>query len=633
MKAHKRYLTLIATLALTASLPLGAMKRKNNQEPSSEETEEKKYKITPKQEKISGFLGEKFYEAMELIKKVGIILNTTYEKEKSTPINKLSENSLRQILKKHGMPEDIFLQEIKTSFSPEAIQLFTSWCETTQNSEENDKLFENIINYELEHEKDGSFLIYNEIKNIYDKEKIDYPTIEEFNTTCIEQDPQKRLIAWNKYKEKKTFHSDTISISNFSKFQECITTTAQEIGVEIKSIEINNCTTTGVDFNLKKLYFDINELLYYHCTDDEIKGILQHEYDHLKKNNPVTITNIISSFLNSISKKSFLPVINDKNIIKLIRKNTAFISQFCIKTNELFADQEAYNKNNMIHFIRYFAKIFIEIKKVSKEEDPIACFDYLLLDVSDHIPTKQRIIFWAKKLLMQSMYCPWIKPTQQDKKYIITTCFPSQQEHINFIINTPHIINTIYYFKGNTCEKNLENCYPIRLKIFTSSFIYAVKNGILCVVQKLLKKENKNILKKTDEKKLRTAFLDATEYGYVDIIREFFTLENRDILNKMDKKTLELSFQHAAENGHLNIIQEFFTRENKDIFNKIEKDSLQRALKKAVKNGHDSTVKEMLNNKIFMSHISKQNLIDIYNKATNDQDMLNILKNAINLFK
>jgi hypothetical protein len=589
MNSFKRYLALVATAIIcTASLPLGAMKRKDNPVTPRDEIEEKKYKITPKQipqdqpksEKLSGFLGEKFYEAMELIKKVGIILNTTYEKEKNTPIDELPETSLRQTIKKNNSSEDIFLQQLKTYFCPEAIQLFTSWCETTKDSEENDKLFENVINYVLEHENDGSFSIYDEIKTICDKEKIHYPTIEKFNETCTKQDPKKRYNAWGDYIEKTKFHSNAITIKNFPKFKKCIDETAQEMGVEIKSIYINNCTSTSVHGELKKLHFNISEILYNHYTDNEIKVTLQHECTHVKNNDRGSqISKIITSFLKSTSKENLLLLINDENSINLIQQNTTFISEFYSKTKELFADKGASDKKNTIHLITYFAKKFITQRELSNQEDPIT-FNSHILESSDHIPLKPRIISSAQKLSPQNISCSCNELKKQDNKYVVTTWFPARQEYINFAINTLSIIDLIKIFKKNSSiniskylkkEINHNKC----LNNLERAFTYAMEKNDFSTIQEIFKSDNRDILNSISDIDLNYGFEIAVISNFVNIIQEFFKPCNRDILNRISDDNINFSFQMVAINDNLTIVQEFLN--NDIIMSILTQDDLKKA--------------------------------------------------------
>ena len=650
MNTFKRCITLVATLAITSSCPLGAMKRKDNPVAPNNEIEEKKYKITPKQnpqdlpktEKLSGFLGEKFYEAMELIKKVGIILNTTYEQEKNTPIDQLPTNSLRQTIKNNDVSEEIFLQQLKTYFSDDAIQFFISWCESTKDSEENDKLFENVINYVLKHENDGDFSIYNEIKTILNKEKIQYPTIEEFNKTYTEQDPKERLSAWYDYKEKTIFHPNIITISDFPIFKKCIDETTQEIGVEIKNIDITSCDSITINTESKELFFDINEILCNHYTDDEIKAGLQHECTHLKNNDFEKITKIITLFLSSASKENLLLLINDENSIKLIQQNTTFIHQFHHKIRELFADKGACDKNNMIHLITFSAKKFIFYTKLFTKNDPFALIPELL-NHDDHLALKSRIIFWAKKYPYS---CPWNSFNSKNQSkytlYSATVWFPARQEYSNFAINTFLIMNFLETLGKNNpiqIHKDLLNSgCGISLEVFGRSLNYVVEKGLWDIVQKFFKPDNRDILHKINKDVIGKTLINVIKNERLKIVQEFFKVDNRDILHEIDKDVIEKSLVITAKCGLLDIIREFFKVDNRDILHKIDKDVIGKAFYLAAKNGFLEIVQEFFKegNKDILHKIKVYDLGWAFRLAARNghsQILTYFLNDCIDIFK
>jgi len=645
MNTFKRYITLVTTLTLATSLPLGAMKRKDNPVTPSNETEEKKIKITSKQNmqdlskhtKQEMLLWEKFHEAIQHIYNVSKILNTTYEQEKNTPIEKLPENSLRQMLKKNDMPEDIFLQALKTYFCPEAIQLFISWCETTC-TEENDKIFESVINYVLEHESDGNFSIHDEIKSICNKEKIKYPSIEEFNKKYKEQGTETRQDLWIKYKKENMFNSNTINISHVPTLKKLIDETAQEIGVEIKSIDINNCDSTRVNSEDKKLYLDINRILYEHHTNNEIKASLQHECSHIKNNDSCCgkILKIITSFFKSASKENLLLIINDKNSIDLIQqgsKNQNFIYQYLNKTRELFADKEVYDRNNIIHLMTFFAKYFIKKREELNQEDPISVFS-LLSESCEHLPIKPRVSFWANKLKKQGWTFTKDTPHNTDQKqnnnYLVTTWFPDRQEYSNFAINAVLTMFFMCLEKNDNIKKIQESLKEVDMtsKIFCLALTCAKKKHLLTIIQELSKPENNNILQKIRTTVLCQIFVNATINGDKEIVTEFFKQENKNVLEKITNYTfkestinaflndidfhdtysiilnlLEFKLGDYIDTKNLNeslckiestssnykkIINFLFMPENKISLRKIDKDTLGRVLQKAI---HDNNLK------------------------------------------
>lgn len=393
------------------------------------------------QPKIYGYFGEQFYFFIDCLNAVRTFLRETLEEEKKLQKTNTTVPwpTLHSLLKQKSLSEYPLTEQgveyaIKTHFSDKSIGLFKAYCEQVQESKENNELFENVVNYFLyKYESQDNFSILNELKTVFNYQHKKSPfLLENFLKKCKETDPVKRGNAYIKNQPTEKFIYGNIEQCPCLKkcLQDIIEKTGQKFS--LNDIELVNTETGVILIGEQVLRFSIPMVLDNGLNDKEIFAVLLHEFTHMRNDYnsskyAVALTNFITcSTGDSNAKKTFEKKlqnsVKNKKIVDFVQQYPNIFPYYIAKIQELLADDYAFSIAPF-DLLGFSVKFFLSHREIVPGYDPLVYFTGLTFEPK-HLPHKQRITFWAKKLLKKGT-CPW----KNRKKYTIAPYYTQASEH------------------------------------------------------------------------------------------------------------------------------------------------------------------------------------------------------------
>jgi len=436
MNIFKRYLALVATLALITSLPLGAMKQPDQQKIKNHPIKEKTFYKGMQKDPITTTTSKEYFNIfVSCLKNISERLNKTYDQEEKIVNQKNhKECPLHAILKKHSIPYKTFEKQLKYTFSDIAINRFDTWCKTTEDSQKNNILFEKIIAYTKQNRYKGSFLIYNELKNFCKKKNIMYASVKNFKEIkSFSKDPSFTIDEWNEHLEiLKHFGKTTIDLDEVPTFKKVLTNVLQTYSIDISSVCIQNEIDTSTSPE-GKININYNNILLFGLSDEEIESIVYHECEHIK-NTDLDITEILKDFFTQKTQEK-ISTTNHNNLCNFVQSTIKTLTYFEQKTRELYADNNAFVQNPLA-LITSKAKYFLVYLDLFPGKDPLALWKKwgYLVSQPEHLPLKKRILFWTQQI--EDKLLNAIKNSQLQSFYHVSGIIPTAQEHLLFAKST-----------------------------------------------------------------------------------------------------------------------------------------------------------------------------------------------------
>jgi len=577
MITFKRYITLIITLALTASIPLAAMKE--NQQKTTKFQLKQAFLLKATQHDVA-YVKENI--KIMPIETVQIALESLTGQEESETYkfiaNYLDQQPKIEKKRKRKTSKETPEETKKRKINEEAFLKAAKNGELLFVIRNQKQISEEILEEALMIKP-----LLNQIQQILTSELNDRKkTKKEDNTQETTDEQQEELECPICVSE--LLESECISLPcdkkshNFHK--ECLHAVALECKKNLKTTfpcpccrKEYNMTTILSENEIKKME-RLGTLI-----QDASTGNIEAAKEILNNHELVTNDDLCIVFKNAAEN-------NKGSIIKLFLNNMDVINKIGFSIiNEVFI--EAYNDALNTGPINLCCEFL--------------CNDYIINRVSlnDNSLKKMFVAIVKNDLTTFKKYLSQMDFTTEDNEKLSRIIF--------YLIGFAEALNI-----SHDCLKNKDyyDSNDVGDDQFYGIFVGAAENGYVSIVQEFFKtEENRNILMETDEEDFGETFKNAVKNNGLPILQEFFKKENREILNYIKEDYLEKTFKNAAKNKNLPIIQEFFKPENRDILKKIDIYYLEMAFKNAAEN------KDL---PLFQEFFKKENK-DVLNKINNNQ--------------